>query len=137
MGGVAWGEGAVIPGTPFREVVPGTATDGHAVLLTVDMPPGLHVDAHVHAAEDQINVVVSGRVHFRVGEETCELGAGGVLLMPRNIEHELWNEGPDFAQIIEIYTPPGIETMFAAAGAAVKGDDLAGSDDYAAARGAR
>ena len=97
-------------------VVPGSHTSENAVVLTVDMPPGLHVDAHTHDTEEQINIVLSGEVRFRVGDEETILGAGGVLLMPRNIEHELWNDTEQFAQIIEIYTPPGMERRFAAAG---------------------
>jgi quercetin dioxygenase-like cupin family protein len=66
--GVAWGTGDQVEGTPFRVVVPGSETNGHAVVLTVDMPPGLHVDAHTHETEEQINIVVSGQVRFRVGD---------------------------------------------------------------------
>jgi quercetin dioxygenase-like cupin family protein len=115
--GVPWGAGDQIEGTPFRVVVPGSHTSQNAVVLTVDMPPGLHVDAHTHDTEEQINIVLSGQVRFRVGDEETILGAGGVLLMPRNVEHELWNDTEQFAQIIEIYTPPGMEQKFAAAGA--------------------
>src|SRR4026207_1859974 len=104
--GAVGGEGDPIQGTPFRVVVPGSDTSGHAVVLTVDMPPGLHVDAHIHETEEQINIVLAGQVRFRVGDEETVLGAGGVLLMPRDIEHELWNETEEFARIIEIYTPP-------------------------------
>ena len=131
--GVAWGSGAQIDGTPFRVVAAGSETGGHAVVLTVDMPPGLHVDAHTHDIEDQINIVISGRVRCRVGDEHTVLGAGGVLLIPRFVEHELWNDTSEFAQIVEIYTPSGMEQRFATAGAAVTaaGKLLADSDDYA------
>ena len=131
--GVVWGAGDQIEGTPFRVVVPGSETSGHAVVLTVDMPAGLHVDAHTHESEEQINIVLSGQVRFRVGDEETVLGAGGVLLMPRHIEHELWNDSGEFAQIIEIYTPPGMEQKFAAAGvmAIADGHSLADADDYA------
>ena len=134
--GVAWGAGDQIEGTPFRVVVPGSDTGGHAVVLTVDMPAGLHVDAHTHESEEQINIVVSGQVRFRVGDEETVLGAGGVLLMPRLVEHELWNDTEEFAQIIEIYTPPGMEQNFAAAGAAATagGKGFADADDYATRR---
>ena len=134
--GVTWGNGDLIEGTPFRVVVPGSATSGHAVVLTVDMPPGLHVDAHVHDTEEQINIVVSGQVRFRVGDQESVLGAGGVLLMPRQVEHELWNDTDEFAQIIEIYTPPGMEQKFASAGAAAiaAGRGFASADDYAISR---
>ncbi len=134
--GVAWGAGDQIEGTPFRLVVPGSETSGHAVVLTVDMPPGLHVDPHVHDDEDQINIVVSGQVRFRIGDGETVLGSGGVLLMPRHVEHELWNDTDQFAQVIEVYTPPGMEQKFALAGAAAMatGRGLATADEYAASR---
>ncbi len=132
--GVAWGSGEPIDGTPFRVVATGSETGGHAVVITVDMPPGLHVDAHTHDTEDQINIVVSGRVRFRVGDDHTVLDAGGVLVMPRFVEHELWNDTEEFAQLVEIYTPPGMEQKFASAGAAARasGHGLADTDDYAA-----
>jgi hypothetical protein len=56
--------------------------------------------------------------------------------MPRHIEHELWNDTEESAQIIEIYTPPGMEQMFAAAGAAAiaGGKSFADAGDYATSR---
>lgn len=49
---------------------------------------------------------------------------GGVLLMPRIIEHDT----DQFAQIIEIYTPPGMEQKFAAAGAIAIADGNTSAD---------
>jgi quercetin dioxygenase-like cupin family protein len=46
--------------------------------------------------------LVSGQVRFRVGDAQTVLGPGGVRLMPRHIEHELWNDTEELAQIIEI-----------------------------------
>ncbi len=114
---VAWGQGHHITGTPFRVAVDPKETNGHVVIFTVDMPVGEHVAPHTHEMEDQINVVVSGRVGCRVGDVECVLDAGGLITMPRGIEHELWNAGDTVAQVMEIYTPPGIENFFAAAGA--------------------
>ena len=93
---------------------------------------------HTYDSEDQINIVVSGQVRFRVGDQHTVLQAGGVLLMPRHIEHELWNDTREFAQIIEIYTPPGIDERFAAAGAAsvAAGKSFADADDFAPSRSA-
>ena len=129
---VAWGEGTAIEGTPFRVAVPASATDGHAVVLTVDMPPGLRVDPHTHNDEDQINVVLAGRVACRVGDDECVLEAGALITMPRGVEHELWNAGNEFARVMEIYTPPGMEERFAAAGSAAKaaGRNIADGADY-------
>jgi quercetin dioxygenase-like cupin family protein len=114
---VAWGEGAPIEGTPFRVAVDPKETNGGVVVFTVDMPVGEHVPPHTHETEDQINIVVSGRVGCRVGGVECLLEAGGLINMPRGVEHELWNAGDTVAQVMEVYTPPGIENFFAAAGA--------------------
>ncbi len=119
-----WGSGVPIAGTPFRVVVPAAATGGHAVCITVDMPSGVHVDAHEHADEDQLNIVISGRVGTRVGDREAILEAGGVQLMPRGVPHELWNAGDDVARVIEIYTPPGMEERFAIGGQRAIADGL-------------
>jgi hypothetical protein len=86
--GVAWGAGEQIEGTPFRVVVPGSDASGHAVVLTVDMPPGLHVDAHIHDTEEQINIVLSGHVRFRVGteENAALVGLGSAKRDPIGVE---------------------------------------------------
>lgn len=108
-GAMPWGSGMPIAGTPFRVVVPASATGGHAVCISVDMSPGVHVEAHEHADEDQLNIVVSGRV----GDHEAILEAGGMQLMPRGVPHELRNAGNEIARVIEIYTPPGMEQRFA------------------------
>ena len=108
------------------------------VLATAAVRPAAADSAADFFNGKQINIVVSGQVRFRVGTEETTLGAGGVLLMPRHVEHELWNDTQDFAQIIEIYTPPGMEQKFAAAGAAAieGGKSFADADDYATSRSA-
>jgi len=115
---VRWGDGTPLPGTPFTEVVPAAATQGGVVVLSAVMPPGLRVDPHVHAGEDQITVVLTGTVCCRVGDHEQVVEAGGVVLLPRGIEHELWNEGPGEARTLELYTPGGFEEVLRAGGEA-------------------
>ncbi len=114
---VGWGAGRSIPGTPFRELVATAETDGHLVVLAVDMPPGLHVDEHTHEAEDQIVIVIRGTVGASVGGEVTLLTEGAVHLMPRGERHSLWNPGPEPAQLLDLYTPGGFEQVFAESGA--------------------
>jgi quercetin dioxygenase-like cupin family protein len=116
MSAVSWGSGTPIDGTPFRQVVTTAATEGRLVALTVDMPPGLHVDEHVHEAEDQITIVISGSVGARVGTEELQLTDGSIAFLPRGIPHSQWNSGDGVARIVEIYTPGGFEEVFAQAG---------------------
>ena len=131
---IPWGGGQQIPGTPFRTVLFPDATDGHVVGIAVDMPPGVHVDEHVHADEDQICIVFSGRVNVRVGGVESELETGAVQVLPRGIPHELWNAGKTPARLLDLYTPPGMEQRFAEAGrsALADGNDAAAGDHYRA-----
>jgi quercetin dioxygenase-like cupin family protein len=131
---IPWGGGEHIPGTPFRTVLSPEATDGHVVGIAVDMPPGLRVDEHVHPDEDQICIVLAGRVNVRVGGVESQLEAGTVQVLPRGVPHELWNPDETPARLIDLYTPPGMEQRFAAAGqsALAEGHDAASGDHYRA-----
>ncbi len=119
---VRWGQGEAIPGTPFRIAVPAEATDGHAVCITVDMPPGVIVDEHTHSDEDQICIVVGGRLGCRVGGVESILGVGDLQVLPRAVPHALWNAGDEFVRLVEFYTPPGMEHHFIRAGARALAD---------------
>jgi quercetin dioxygenase-like cupin family protein len=111
-----WGSGEPIPGSPFRQVVPGAATDGRLVVLAVDMPPGEHVDEHTHASEHQILVVISGEVGASVDGDHVTLTEGSVLCIPPGARHSLWNQGPEAARVLDMYTPAGFERVFEQAG---------------------
>ena len=130
---VRWGDGEPIEGTPFRIVVPADGTDGHAVGLTAELPPGGVVGEHVHHDEDQITVVLTGRLGTRVGGVEAVVEAGGVQLLPRGVPHELWNAGEEPVRMLDFYTPPGMEARFTEAGATAlaRGADLADGNDYA------
>jgi quercetin dioxygenase-like cupin family protein len=119
---VGWGGGRQIVGTPFRELVATNATDGHLVVLAVEMPPGLHVDEHTHETEDQILVVLRGEVGVAVAGEVTILTEGAVHLMPRSKRHSLWNPGTESARVLDLYTPGGFEQVFAQSGQQAIGD---------------
>ena len=109
---ISWGHGDPIPGTPFRTVVDPAGTGGRLVAFAVDMPPGEHVAAHAHADEEQVHVVVSGELTCRVGDRKFVVGSGGTVLLPRGVEHELWNETDEVVRMVDLYTPSGIEELF-------------------------
>ncbi|MGI8417512.1 MAG: cupin domain-containing protein [Nakamurella sp.] len=112
-----WGSGQPIPGTPFRQLVTGAATEGRMVVLEVDMPVGERVAEHTHEGEDQICVVVSGKVGGTVGDREVLLTDGSVYFFPRGVPHTLWNAGDEVARLLDIYTPAGFEKVFELAGA--------------------
>ena len=122
MESIAWGHGVAIEGTPFRTVVAAGDTRGQLVALAADMPPGLHVDAHVHPDEEQIDIVIEGTVTCRVGTEWFRVGPGGTVCVPCGVEHELRNDTDQVARLVNLYTPPGMELVFAAGGRATLAD---------------
>lgn len=79
----------------------------HGELITlsvVELDPGAVVAEHSHANE-QLGIVLRGRMSFRVGDERRELDAGGAWCIPANTPHEA-TAGPDGAVVIDVFAPP-------------------------------
>ena len=83
-----------------RRVVTG---DG-ATLAWTTLEPGHEPRPHSHDYE-QIVYIVSGRVRFTVGDESAEMGAGDVLLVPPNVEHFAETLGDEPVVDLSIFTP--------------------------------
>ncbi len=66
--------------------------------------PGAIAREHSHANE-QLGIVLTGSMTFRVGEETRELGPGGTWTIPGNTPHEA-TAGPEGAVVIDVFAPP-------------------------------
>ena len=81
------------------------ALDGDRCSLTVvELEPNTVVPEHRHPNE-QLGLVVSGSVSFRVGEEERELAQGGTWCIPPDTPHEV-HVGPEGAVVIDIFAPP-------------------------------
>lgn len=57
------------------------------MLMRVNGSAGSRAPAHSHPHE-QMSLIVSGRVWFRIGVEERELGPGEVVHIPSGVEHE-------------------------------------------------
>ena len=80
------------------------AIHGERITLgVVELDPGSIVPEHRHENE-QLGVVLSGSISFRVGEESRELGPGGTWRIPANVPHEVVT-GPDGAVVIDVFAP--------------------------------
>jgi quercetin dioxygenase-like cupin family protein len=89
-------------------------TDGHAAVLEVTIPPRTLVKPHQHSKEDELSIILSGRVGARVGDVTYEeVAAGSSIVKPRDIPHAMWNVTDEPARILEIVMPAGLEEYFA------------------------
>jgi quercetin dioxygenase-like cupin family protein len=67
------------------------------------MKAGVHAAAHRHPHE-QVFVMLSGRMDFRLGEEKRTCVAGDVGLIPGGVEHEAWF--PEDTEVIDVFSPP-------------------------------
>jgi len=82
----------------------GRSVHGERVTLgVIELDPGSVVPEHSHENE-QLGVVLSGSLVFRVGDDTRELGPGGTWRIPANTPHEV-RTGLDGAVVIDVFAP--------------------------------
>jgi quercetin dioxygenase-like cupin family protein len=72
-------------------------------LAVVELDPDSVVAEHSHENE-QLGIVLSGSVRFRVGDEIRELEPGGAWRIPPNTPHEV-HTGPEGAVVIDVFAP--------------------------------
>ena len=68
-------------------------------LAVIELDPDSVVPEHTHENE-QLGIVLSGSVSFRVGDEVRDLGPGGTWRIPSNTPHEV-RAGPEGAVAID------------------------------------
>jgi quercetin dioxygenase-like cupin family protein len=80
------------------------AVHGERITLgVVELEPDSVVPEHSHENE-QLGMVISGTLTFRVGDESRELGPGGTWRIPANTPHEVAT-GPAGAVVIDVFAP--------------------------------
>jgi mannose-6-phosphate isomerase-like protein (cupin superfamily) len=72
--------------------------------------PGTHprrpiAGLHLHRADDEAWIVLSGTLGFQVGEQEREVAAGESLLVPRGTPHSYWNATGEPARYLLVMTP--------------------------------
>jgi quercetin dioxygenase-like cupin family protein len=72
-------------------------------LGVVELEPSSVVPEHSHENE-QLGIVLTGSLTFRVGDESRELGPGGTWCIPANTPHEV-TTGQDGAVVIDVFAP--------------------------------
>jgi quercetin dioxygenase-like cupin family protein len=86
------------------EGVLGRVVPGERVTFAViELDPGTVVPEHAHENE-QLGVLASGSLRFRIGDEERELESGGTWSIPPNVPHEVV-AGPEGAIAIEVFAP--------------------------------
>jgi unsaturated pyranuronate lyase len=84
--------------------VAGRAIHGERLTLgLVELEPGSVVPEHSHENE-QLGIMISGSVEFRVGDESRQLGPGDTWSIPANTPHEV-HTGPEGAIMVDVFSP--------------------------------
>jgi len=68
------------------------------------LEPGMEVRPHSHPFE-QIAYIVQGYMKFTVGDEVHELGPGGVIHIPPDVEHCGEPLGDEVVMNLDIFSP--------------------------------
>jgi len=83
----------------------GRVIHGDRVTLAIaELDPDTVIPEHNHENE-QVGMIITGSLTFRVGEETRELGPGGTWRIPATVPHRV-QTGPDGAVVVEVFAPP-------------------------------
>ena len=80
------------------------AVHGERITLgVVELDPNAVVPEHRHENE-QLGIVLSGSLTFRVGDESRELRPGGTWCIPANVPHEV-SVGSEGAVVLDVFAP--------------------------------
>ena len=70
----------------------------------VELDSNAVVPEHSHENE-QLGMVLSGSLTFRIGDESRELRPGDTYVIPGNVPHEVTTTGPNGAVVIDVFAP--------------------------------
>ncbi len=110
------GETVHLLGDTYTTLLTGAQTGGAFTLLEALVPPETGPPPHRHEAEDETFVMLDGTLTFRMGDEVHEATAGTTFFVPRGVVHSFRTAGTTPARMLFMYSPAGMEGMFAEIG---------------------
>src|SRR5918911_266307 len=94
---------AIAPRRIWESVAVRTVDGERLTLGVVELDADAVVPEHAHENE-QLGIVLSGSLVFRIGNESRELGPGGTWSIPPNVPHEV-RVGPEGAVVVDVFAP--------------------------------
>jgi quercetin dioxygenase-like cupin family protein len=97
----------------IRVDFPISSLDGAASTSVVyfELEPGEHTGMHTDSAEE-IVLILSGRAEATVGDETGELAAGGLGLVPALVPHDVRNVGDETLKVVGFFSSGVVVSVF-------------------------
>ena len=94
--------------------VSSTVTEGLIAIVEHTLPPKtLAAPLHRHSKEDELSIVLTGRMGALLGEHAVEAEAGAYVWKPRRQWHTFWNASDsEPLRFIELLVPGGFENYF-------------------------
>jgi mannose-6-phosphate isomerase-like protein (cupin superfamily) len=89
-------------------------TGGRLGVFEAEVPPGEGPPPHVHDREEEFFRILEGRFAFWCDGQRVDLGAGGVIVVPRGAVHRFQNIGETLGRLMIVMTPGGFEGFFPA-----------------------
>ena len=78
-------------------------------VIIVEAPPGRGPSLHTHPYEELL-LVQEGSGTFTLGDETLEVGAGELVVVPPGVPHGFKNTGEGVLKQIDIHVSPSFST---------------------------
>ena len=110
------GDTVFFVGDTYTTLLSGAQTGGTFALLEALVPAHTGPPPHIHHAEDETFILLDGVVDFHVADEVHRAEPGSVVFVPRGIRHHFGNAGDGVARMLFMYSPAGMEGMFAEIG---------------------
>jgi quercetin dioxygenase-like cupin family protein len=89
----------------------GDQTEGRFTAMELLAPKGFASPLHIHRAEDEFFVVLSGEVRVKHGEDVIEAVAGSLVHGPRGVPHAFHVDSEE-ARLLLFFGPAGVEGFF-------------------------
>ena len=88
-------------------------TAGSYVVEVGSFPPGdPGPPFHLHPNTDETFYVADGQATFQLGDRELQVGAGGLVFVPRGTAHTVWNSGDVAVRGLILISPGNTEHEF-------------------------